>query len=192
MSHATFAAVVIGASAGAFDALSAVLPKLPANYPLPILVVVHLPPDKKSMFAELLNARCNVEIREAEDKEPIRESVVYFAPPDYHMLVEADKRISLSNEEAVHFSRPSIDVLFESAADAFGETLIGAVLTGGSDDGAQGLKAIEAAGGLAIVQEPGTAYAATMPRAALIACPNAKRLTLDEISECLKEVAAAT
>ena len=110
------AAVVIGASAGAVEALSVILPALPAGYPVPVAVVVHLPPDRPSIMAELFAARCRVAVREAEDKEPLVPGTVYFAPPDYHLLVEAAGHLSLSSEEPVRFSRPSIDVLFESAA----------------------------------------------------------------------------
>ena len=109
-------AVVIGASAGAVDALSVLLPALPADYPLAVAVVVHLPPDRKSVMAELFQTKCRVRVKEAEDKEPFAPGTVYFAPPDYHLLVEPDRRLSLSSEESVLYSRPSIDVLFESAA----------------------------------------------------------------------------
>ena len=110
---------MIGGSAGAFEALSALLPGLAAHYSIPILIVVHLPPNRRSLFAELFRARCAIQVREAEDKELIEPGVAYFAPPDYHLLVEADRRLSLSGEEPVLYSRPSIDVLFESAADAY-------------------------------------------------------------------------
>ena len=183
-------AVVIGASAGALEALSKLLPGLAADYRLPILIVVHLPPDRTSMFAELMRARCAIQVREAEDKEPIEPGVIYFAPPDYHLLVEQDRSLSLSGEEPVLFSRPSIDVLFESAADAYGDGLIGVVLTGANSDGADGLKAVIEAGGAAIVQNPKSAYAAAMPEAAIAACPEARVLPLKEIAEYLREVGA--
>jgi two-component system, chemotaxis family, protein-glutamate methylesterase/glutaminase len=183
-------AIVIGASAGAFEALSSLLPGLAAGYPLPILIVVHLPADKNSLLADLFRARCAIQVREAEDKEPIEPGVAYFAPPDYHLLVEDDRRLSLSGEEPVQFSRPSIDVLFESAADAYGEGLIGVVLTGANSDGARGLKAVAEAGGEAIVQNPVGAYAAAMPEAAIAACPKARVLPLNEIAAHLREVGA--
>jgi two-component system chemotaxis response regulator CheB len=183
-------AVVIGASAGALDVLSNLLPGLPADYRLPILIVVHMPPDKTSLFAQLLRARCAIRVREAEDKEPIEPGVAYFAPPDYHLLVEQDKRLSLSDDEPVLFSRPSIDVLFESAADAYGGGLIGVVLTGANNDGANGLRAVVDAGGVAVVQEPGGAYASAMPRAAIAACPDARVLPVNEIAAYLREVGA--
>jgi two-component system, chemotaxis family, protein-glutamate methylesterase/glutaminase len=184
-------AVVIGASAGALEALSAILPTLPANYKLPVIIVVHVPPDKKSLLAELFQAKCSIEVREAEDKEPIRGGTAYFAPPDYHLLVETDKSLSLSDDEPVFYSRPSIDVLFESAADAYGPSLIGIVLTGANRDGADGLKAIVEAGGMAIVQSPKEAYASAMPEAAIAECPGARVLTLKEIAVYLREVEKA-
>lgn len=183
-------AVVIGVSAGAFEALSALLPGLPADYALPIMIVVHVPPDKKSLLAELFSARCAIPVREAEDKEPIEAGTVYFAPPDYHLLIEADKSLALSSDEPVLFSRPAIDVLFESAADAYGEALVGVVLTGANSDGALGLRAIARAGGAAIVQAPQGAYAAAMPLAAIEACGEARILSLDGIADYLRQAGA--
>ena len=132
-------AVVIGASAGAVQALARILPALPADYPLPVLVVVHVPADRDNMLVPHFAATCRIAVREAEDKEAIRAGTVYFAPSDYHMLVEPDRTISLSLDPLVHYSRPSIDVLFDSAADAYGPALAGVVLTGANDDGAAGL-----------------------------------------------------
>lgn len=172
-------AVVIGASAGAVEALLHVLPQLPRGYPLPVLVVVHVPPQRRNVLASLFAARCPLDVREPDDKEPAAPGTILFAPPDYHMLVEADRTISLSVEGPVQFSRPSIDVLFESAADAYGPGLIGAVLTGANHDGAEGLAAVAAAGGMAIVQDPAQAAYPVMPEAALALTPHAERLTLD-------------
>src|SRR6201994_2557822 len=181
-------AVVIGTSAGALEALSVVLPALPSDYALPVIVVVHVPPDKKSVLVELFRAKCRIEVCEAEDKEPIKGGTIYFAPPDYHLLVEKNKCLSLSSDEPVLFSRPSIDVLFESAADAYGSALVGVVLTGAKHDGANGIRTIVAAGGRAIVQSPEEAFSAAMPQAALAACPDATVLTLDEIAPFLRKV----
>ena len=180
-------AVVVGASAGAVEALSAILPALPGDYPLPLLVVVHLPPDRKSVMVDLFRSRCRLDVREAEDKEPIKAGVVYFAPPDYHLLVEPDRRLSLSSDEPVHYSRPSVDVLFETAVDAYGSGLVGVVLSGANEDGARGLRAIHEAGGTAVVQRPDLAFAAAMPAAALGACPDARAMTLAGIATFLKE-----
>jgi two-component system chemotaxis response regulator CheB len=182
------AAVVIGASAGAFEALSVLLPALPANYPLPVLVVVHVRADKQSVLASLFDAKCAIAVREAEDKATIEPGTAYFAPPDYHLLVEKDKFLALSNEEPVFFSRPSIDVLFESAADAYGPALTGIILTGANQDGAKGLRAVVEAGGQAIVQNPFGASAPAMPQAAIAQCPQAHVLTLDDIAAYLKNL----
>jgi two-component system chemotaxis response regulator CheB len=179
------AAVVIGVSAGAVESLLVILPALPEGYPLSVLVVVHVPPDRRSLLPALFAERCLLKVKEAEDKEPALPGVIYFAPADYHLLIEPDFTLSLSNDEPVHYSRPAIDVLFQSAADAYGDALIGAVLTGASRDGADGLQAIAAAGGLALVQDPATAEVATMPLAALEACPNARILSLPEIAALL-------
>ena len=182
-------AIVIGASAGALEALSNLLPGLPADYRLPILIVVHLPSDTTSLLAELLRARCAIRVREAEDKEPIEPGVAYFAPPDYHLLVEQDKRLSLSDDEPVLFSRPSIDVLFESAADAYGSSLIGVVLTGANSDGAKGLKAVVEAGGAAVVQSPGAPMRPRC-RGRHRGLPRCSRSPVNEIAAYLREVGA--
>lgn len=181
-------ALVVGASAGAVDALSTILPALPKTFPFPILVVVHIPPDKRSVMAELFRAKCRLKVVEAEDKMPIEAGSVYFAPPDYHLLVEADRTLSLSCDEPVLYSRPSIDVLFESAADAFGRHLVGLVLTGANQDGARGLAAVVSAGGIAVVQDPASAFAPAMPEAAIAACSKATVLALSEIAPFLNEI----
>jgi two-component system chemotaxis response regulator CheB len=181
-------AVVIGSSAGALEALSVILPALPAHFRLPLIVVVHVPPDKPSVLAELFQAKCRIAVREAEDKEPIRGGTVYFAPPDYHLLVEAEKSLSLSSEEPVLYSRPSIDVLFESAADAYGSALIAIILTGANHDGAKGMKAVVESGGVVVIQSPEEAFAPAMPEAAMITCPNARVLSLSAIAAYLQEV----
>jgi two-component system chemotaxis response regulator CheB len=177
--------IVIGASAGAIQALSEILPALPEGYALPILIVIHVPADRNNILAPLFQSKCRLVVREAEDKEPILPGTIYFAPPDYHMLVEAEGTISLSTDEPVLHSRPSIDVLFESAADALGSAVIGIVLTGANADGAQGLKAVEAAGGTAIVEDPSTAFAEAMPLAALNACSTAQVMSHAAIAQYL-------
>lgn len=185
----SIAAVVIGASAGAIQALLKVLPALPADFALPVLVVIHVPPGRRSELAGLFTGKCNIPVREAEDKEPIVPGTIYFAPPDYHLLVEvsegADHTLSLSTDEPVHFSRPSIDVLFESAADAYGPELMGIVLTGANEDGARGLQMVAEAGGRIYVQDPTSAYARTMPDAALALSAQAQVASLPEIVDCL-------
>ncbi|MDB6138001.1 MAG: cheB 2 [Verrucomicrobiaceae bacterium] len=179
-------AVVIGASAGAVEALMRLLPALPGNYPLALIIVVHLPPHCDSTLATLLAARCQIRVKEAEDKEPIRPGTAYLAPANYHLLVEPEGQLSLSSDDPVFYSRPSIDVLFESAADAYGSAVAGVVLTGANSDGAKGLRAICNAGGLALVQTPASADAPAMPQAALGLCPTARALSLDQMTEALK------
>jgi two-component system chemotaxis response regulator CheB len=157
MSGVPAEAVVIGASAGALEALSIILPALPAQSALPLMIVVHLPPDRRGIMTEIFQAKCSVPVREAEDKEPIRAGTVYFAPSNYHLLIEENRTLSLSSDEPVLYSRPSVDVLFESAADVYGRALIAIVLSGANHDGAAGLKTVIEAGGLGIVQSPDNA-----------------------------------
>lgn len=181
-------AVVIGASAGALEALSAILPKLPAAFKLPVMVVVHIPPDRSSILTDLFRAKCGVPVQEAEDKEPIVPGTIYFAPPDYHLLIESNRCLALSSDEPELFSRPSIDVLFETAADAYGQGLIAIILTGANHDGAKGLRAVIDAGGTALVQAPESAFAAAMPEAAIGLCPESHVMSLDQIAAFLQEV----
>ncbi|WP_298670400.1 chemotaxis protein CheB [uncultured Sphingomonas sp.] len=188
MSAARIEAIVIGASAGAVEALSAILPRLPADYQLPVIVVVHVPADRRNVMAPLFQSKCRVAVREAEDKELVVGGTVYFAPPDYHLLVEVDRTLSLSADEPVLYSRPSIDVLFESAAEAYGPALAGVVLTGANQDGARGLAAVEAAGGIALVEDPASACSSAMPLAALNECRAARALSIDAIAHCLLDL----
>lgn len=181
-------AVVIGASAGAVQALLKILPKLPADYPWPVLIVVHVPPDRSNALVALYQGRCAVAVKEAEDKELATPGTIYFAPSDYHLLMETDGHLALSSDEPVNHSRPAIDVLLESAADACGAGLTAIVLTGANADGAQGMRAVVAAGGLAIVENPATAQASTMPMAALQACPAARIMTIEDIASFLLEL----
>jgi two-component system chemotaxis response regulator CheB len=179
-------AVVIGASAGGVEALNELLPALPATFRPALLIVLHLPRDRPSLLVEIYEKRCALPIREADDKEPVEPGTVYFAPPDYHMLVEKSRQIALSTDEPVHFSRPSVDVLFESAADVYGERLLGIILTGANQDGAAGLHAIHRAGGVTVVQQPDSAKVPLMVVSALQRNPADFILSLPEIGELLK------
>jgi len=183
-------AIVIGASAGGVQALAQILPTLTAETP-PVVIVVHIPPGKNNALVDLFAARCGLLVKEAEDKEPLLAGTIYFAPSDYHLLVEADRTLALSSEETVNYSRPAIDVLFETAADAFGKELIGVILTGANHDGAQGLRAVEAAGGVALVEDPAMAEVPTMPAAALSACSSARAMSLEQIRTFLQEPIAS-
>lgn len=189
MSGVAPAAIVIGSSAGAVQALSEILPRLPSDYPLPILIVVHVPA-APSGLTTLFSAKCAMSVVEPDDKEAILPGTVYFAPPGYHLLVEPGGSIALSADEPVLFSRPSINVLFESAADTYGPDLLGIVLTGANEDGSRGAAQIEARGGSVLVEDPATAYAAAMPAAALARCSAARALPLDAIADHLLRVAA--
>ena len=160
-------AVVVGASAGGVEALLTIFKDLPADFGLPIIVVLHLPDERRSQLAEVFDRRLSIAVKEAGDKEPIIPGTLYFAAPGYHLSVEDDYSFSFSQEARVHYSRPSIDYLFESAADAYQERLAAILLTGANQDGAQGLETIKLRGGLTIVQDPEEALVATMPQAAL-------------------------
>jgi two-component system chemotaxis response regulator CheB len=163
----TIKAIVIGVSAGGVAALKQLLGYLPANFPVPLLVVQHTAPDSGNALAVLLDDICAIRIKEAEECETLQPGVVYLSPANYHLLVESDCTLALSIDPPVSFARPSIDVLFESAALAYGPDLIGVILTGANADGSRGLKKIKEKGGLAIVQDPADALVSTMPQAAL-------------------------
>lgn len=160
-------AVVIGASAGGVAALLQVLGGLPSGFATPVLCVLHLPDDRHSQLAEVLQRRVQRPVSEAHDKQAIAPGRVYVATPGYHLSVERDFSLSLSQEDPVHFSRPAIDFLFVSAADAYGEGLLGILLTGANEDGAAGLAYIKNSGGRTVVQDPRDAQVALMPEAAL-------------------------
>jgi two-component system chemotaxis response regulator CheB len=182
-------AVVIGASAGGVEALTGILPALPATFRAALLIVLHVPRERPSLLADIFANRCALPVREADDKEPVEPGTVYFAPPDYHMLVEKSRQIALSTDEPVHYSRPSIDVLFESAADAYTDRLLGIILTGANSDGAAGLHAVHRAGGVTVVQRPDSAKVPLMVVSALQRNPADFVLSLTEIAALLKGLA---
>lgn len=160
-------AVVIGGSAGAFDILRMIVSSLPASLPCPIVIVIHLPPHSSGL-ADLFGSETSLRVKQAEDKEPVEAGTIYIAPPGYHLLIESHRAFALSADAPVHFSRPAIDVLFETASDVYGPDLVGILLSGASDDGAAGLHEIHRAGGITIVQAPGSAESSIMPTAALL------------------------
>ena len=180
--------IAIGCSWGGLAALSVLLDGLPRELDAAVVIAQHRAPDT-SQLEHLLRGRSPLPVREVDDKDEIRSGTVFLAPPAYHLLVEQG-RFALSTEEPVQYARPSLDVLFETAADAYGEDCIGVVLTGASADGAAGLQAICAAGGAAIVQEPESAERAEMPAAALEAAPSAQILPLAEIPHALARLVA--
>jgi two-component system, chemotaxis family, protein-glutamate methylesterase/glutaminase len=171
--------VVIGASWGGLQAISRLLADLPGDFPVPVLVVQHRAEDAGDVLAGLLDRAGPLPVREAEDKEPLPFEGVLVAPPGYHVLVERHG-LALSTDAHVRFSRPSIDVALETAADALGAGVVGVVLTGEGDDGAAGLAAVRRRGGIAVVEDPASATRPTMPSAAMAA---ARPQTVAELSE---------
>jgi two-component system chemotaxis response regulator CheB len=182
-----FRTVVIGVSASGLEALTTLLPALPADLPLAVIVAQHRPPESDGFLTSYFDERCRLPVTEADEKELVRAGHIYFAAAGYHLLIEGDESFSLSVDEKVHFARPSIDVLFESAALAYGDGLIGVVLTGANEDGAAGLQMIRAHGGLAVVQDPASAETPYMPQAAIAAGPVDYILTLSEIAKLIKD-----
>jgi len=178
-------AIVVGASAGGVEALLKVFGRLRQGFGIPVMVVLHLPDERESHLVRVFGHRLAIPVEEARDKQDIQPGTLYFATPGYHLSVEADRSLSLSLEEPVHHSRPSIDVLFESAADVYGPALLAVLLTGANDDGAQGLAKAKALGGVTIVQDPAEAQVSTMPEAALALHEPDHILTLQGISHLL-------
>ena len=177
--------ITVGASLGGLHAILTLLRHLPATLPIPILVVQHRGPMSEGGLIALLQEHTALKVVEAEDKTALKPGTVYVAAPDYHLLVEEPGAIALSTEGPVRAARPSIDVLFETAAEAYGEGVLAVLLTGASADGAAGLARIKAAGGRAIVQDPATAECATMPAAGIAAAPVDYILPLESIGEYL-------
>lgn len=180
--------IAIGASAGGVEAVGQLLGALPSNFVTPILIVLHLPPQGPNALASIFARKCACHVKEAEDKEAIEPGIVYVAPADYHLLVEPDHTLSLSRDEALHYSRPSIDMLFESVALAYRERALSILLTGANTDGAQGMKQIHECGGLAWVQDPEDALSPTMPTAALNLIDPDRIMPLAEMADSLRQL----
>ena len=176
--------IVVGTSWGGLSALTQLIGDLPSSFGIPIVVVQHRHRESGHFLATILQDRSSLCVCEVEDKAPIAPANVYIAPADYHLLVEPGF-FSLSTDEPVRYSRPSIDVTFVSAADTYGARAVGVVLTGANGDGSRGLKRIVDRGGLAFVQSPATAESPTMPAAALRCVPNARALAIPEIATAL-------
>jgi two-component system chemotaxis response regulator CheB len=176
--------IVVGTSWGGLSALHQLIAGLPRDFAIPVVAVQHRHRRSGQILTSLLQDRTSLGVCEVEDKAPIRAGNVYIAPPDYHLLIDRGF-FSLSTDEPVHYSRPSIDVTFVSAADTYGDRSVGVVLTGANADGSRGLKRIADRGGLALVQSPDTAESAAMPAAAIRAVPSARVLTIQEIAATL-------
>lgn len=179
--------VVIGASWGGLSAISRILKRLPANFSLPIVIAQHRYRHRRGeeYLAQTLGTECKLDVVEPDDKEVLQASTVYVAPSNYHLLVEQQGILALSSDELIHFSRPAIDPLFESAADAYHHQLIGIILTGANSDGAKGICAIKKQGGLTLVQNPASAEAANMPEAAIKMVAVDAVLELEQIADLL-------
>jgi two-component system chemotaxis response regulator CheB len=181
--------VVVGASWGGLHAVGTLLATLPDELDAPVVIAQHRTADPRANgLSELLGLQTRRALCEPDDKEELRPRTVYLAPSDYHLLVEPGS-LALSLEARIQYSRPSIDVLFESAADAYGSELVAVVLTGANDDGAAGAAAVARAGGVVVVEDPATAERAEMPRAALAQVPSALVRPLERIGETLRELA---
>ncbi len=181
-----FKAVVIGASAGGLNAISTLLSYLPETLAFPVIVVQHLHHEHGGNLVEYFCRRCSLSLHEPADKDTVRPGCVYFAPANYHLLVEKDETFSLSVDEKVHYSRPSIDVLFENAAHVWGKYLGGVILTGANNDGAYGLRVVKEYGGMTIVQDPATAEHSCMPQAAIDAGEVDCVISLEQIGKLLR------
>jgi two-component system chemotaxis response regulator CheB len=189
VSAAAYEIAVVGTSRGGLAALLELIGALPADLAMPVVVIQHRHKESDNALPRFLQDRTPLRVCEVEDKAPVEGGAVYIAPPDYHLLVERDY-FTLSVEEPIRYSRPSIDLTFSSAADAFGAKTIGAVLTGANADGAEGLRRIAERGGVTIVQEPVTAESPIMPTAALKAVPSSRVLTIGAIGHLIGELAA--
>ncbi len=183
----TYAVVGIGTSWGGLAAMTKLLGGLPRDFGLPVVVVQHRGKDSDRLLSELLQDATDMKVCEVEDKDPLEPGTVHIAPANYHVLIDAGY-LSLTVEEPVRFSRPSIDVMFSSAADTYGSRAIGVVLTGANEDGARGLSHMVKRGGRALVQDPKTAEIPIMPVAAIKAVPSAEILPLDALAPRLIEL----
>ena len=183
-----YEAIVIGVSSGGMNALKYLFSTLPADYRIPIIIVQHVSARSDNDWIKLLNAKSNLSIKEADEKEKIETGNVYIAPSNYHLMIEKDKTFSLTVDEYVNFARPSIDVLFESAAEAYKKKLIGIVLTGSNNDGTKGIKRIKECGGLAIIQDPKTAESPNMSASAIAAVQPDYILSLEKIVQLLLKI----
>ena len=181
--------VVVGTSWGGLAALRTLVAGLPATFTMAVTLIQHRHKDSDHLLRVLLQERSALEVCEVEDKMPLQHGRIYVAPPDYHTLVEPG-HFSLSTEAPVRYSRPSIDVTFNSAADSYGHRTVGVVLTGANADGAEGLRQISDRGGMAVVQDPTTAESPTMPTAAMKSVPRARVMPLAYIVAFLRELPA--
>lgn len=180
-----FGIVAIACSAGGLKALSEVISTLPANFPVPIVIVQHLDPKHRSMMADILGRRTKLEVKQAQQRELMHPGTIYIAPPNYHLLVTSQGCVNLTQSEVMHFVRPSADVLFESVADSYKSGAIAVILTGTGVDGATGVRKIKEKGGIVIVEDSNTCEFDGMPKAAIKTGVVDQILPLSEIATAL-------
>lgn len=181
----------MGASAGGLAALNAILPLLSDRLDLPVIIVQHMAPDSDDFLVQHFDKRCRLRVKEAEDKMPIENGTIYFAPANYHLLVEEDRTLALSTAERVQYSRPAINVLFETAAEVFRDELLGILLTGANSDGTKGIRCIRQKGGLGMAQSPESAEFETMPGSAVADGVDAV-LNLEEMAPFINQLIGNT
>jgi len=180
-----YEAIVIGVSSGGMNAMKVIFSLLPKEFSIPIIIVQHVSSHSNNQWIKLLNDKSNLCIKEADEKEKIENGTIYIAPANYHLMIEKNKTFSLTIDERVNYARPSIDVLFESAAEVYKDKLIGVILTGSNNDGTNGIKRIKEFGGLAIIQNPKTAESSYMPASAIAAIKPDYILSLVDITDLL-------
>lgn len=183
-----YKAIVVGSSAGGLNALKTLIKHLGKNFSIPLIIVQHISADSENYLIHILNDLKCLKVKEADEKEQPQPGYAYVAPPNYHLLIESDQTFTFTVDERVNYARPSIDVLFETAAEAYRDQLIGIILTGANNDGSQGLKKIKELGGMAIVQDPETAEVDSMPKAAIQSCAVDYILSLEEIAAFLNKL----
>lgn len=181
-------ALIIGGSAGSLDVLLKVLPELQAALPFPIIIVLHRKPGKENMLVDLLNTKTPLTVKDIEEKEMLKPGIIYIVPPSYHLLIENNKSLSLDASEKVNYSRPSIDVTFESAAEVFGSGLVCILLSGANSDGTKGLEKVKTNGGQTIIQNPASAISRFMPEHALEKVPIDLVLSPKEIAKYINQL----
>ena len=182
-----YSIVAVGTSWGGLSAMGKLFSDLPADFPIPIVVVQHRGKDSDMLLSQLLQDSTELKVCEVEDKDALEAGTIHVAPANYHLMLEPG-HVSLTIEEPVRFSRPSIDVMFDSVADSYGDKAIGVVLTGANNDGARGLAHIVLRGGRALIQDPKTAEVPTMPEAAIHAVPSAEVLPLKAMARRLVQL----
>lgn len=184
----TCEAIIIGGSAGSLDVLIKVLPLLDSTISFPIIIVVHRKPGSDNMLTDLLSTKTNLRVKEIEEKENILPGIIYLAPSDYHLLIEKNNTFSLDSSEKVNYSRPSIDVTFQSAAEVYKDKLVCFLLSGSNADGVDGLKKVKEAGGKVIIQDPQSAAVSYMPAQAILNVKVDEVLQIEEIADYINKL----